>query len=468
LGLLHVRYDEVGLKGGNRPLFEKKLRKNIARQLGLGEGTVRRSRGRIIVDAGERDPRTVLPDVARCFGVASASPILVVARDRVNPGSPTELDAIYAAANDLAREAVGRGLKTFRIEGRRADKRYPIPSFDLAGRVGAAVLKGTPGLKVNLTEPEFTIGLEVRNEGFALHALAVAGPGGVPVGISGRALVLLSGGIDSPVAAWYTMKRGLQADWVYFHSFPYTGEKAKEKVLSLARELSRWSGDALFGFVPNLAKIQDAIAAAGQEEMRIVVLRRFMYRIANRIATLRNQKALVTGEVLGQVASQTPENLLCVEVTVPGTLVLRPLLGMDKQEVIARAKAIGTFETSIQPYQDCCSLFAPRHPTTRATPEQCLEIESKLDVNGLEEEAVAATEVWKVQRGAAPERLEGVGVKKNRFLEQSEQAAQAKAAATPAPAPPKDEPEEDEEETFPDAGDADDAVQSDRDRFDEG
>ncbi|HZV00269.1 MAG TPA: tRNA uracil 4-sulfurtransferase ThiI [Planctomycetota bacterium] len=402
MGLLHVRYDEVGLKGGNRPFFEKKLRKNLSRQLRLEGGTVRRIRGRIIVQTGDREPRSVLPIVQRVFGVASASPVVTVDRDD---------DKIYAAAIELAREAMAQGFTTFKVDARRADKTYPRKSTELAGETGFRVLKAMEAegkrLKVSLHSPQFVVGVEVRREGVYLHAAAVAGPGGVPVGVSGRALVLLSGGIDSPVAAWHTLKRGMHADFVYFHAFPYTGDKAKEKVLTLARELSRWAPDPLFTFIPNFARIQDAIADIGVMDQRVIILRRFMYRVAEKIATLRGHKALVTGEALGQVASQTPENLLCVERVVPRTLVLRPLIGLDKKEVIDRARAIGTFETSTLPYEDCCSLFAPRHPATKATPEECEDIESRLEVEALEAEAMDSAEVWKTWRGDAPVKLEG-------------------------------------------------------------
>jgi thiamine biosynthesis protein ThiI len=399
MGLLHVRYDEVGLKGGNRPFFEKKLRKNLSRQLHLEGGTVRRIRGRIVVETGARDPRSVLPELARVFGVASASPVLTVTRDE---------QEIRKAAIELAREAMAQGLKTFKVEARRADKSFPKTSTALAGETGYHVLQAVgPGLKVSLHSPEFVIGLEVRTEGVFLHATAIKGPGGIPVGAGGRALCLLSGGIDSPVAAWQVLKRGMHVDFVYFHAFPYTGDKAKEKVLQLARELSRWAPDPLFCFIPNFARIQDAIADAGVDDLRVIVLRRFMYRVAAKIAELRRHKALVTGEALGQVASQTPENLRCVEVVAPGTLVLRPLIGFDKHEVITRARAIHTFETSTLPYEDCCSLFAPRHPATKATPEQCEEIESRLEVQALEEDAITTAEIWKIVRGDAPLKLEG-------------------------------------------------------------
>jgi thiamine biosynthesis protein ThiI len=432
MGLLHVRYDEVGLKGNNRPFFEKKLRKNLSRQLHLDGGTVRRIRGRIVVDTGPRDPRSVLPFVARVFGVASASPVVVVDRDEPK---------IFAAAIELARVAVAQGLLTFKVEARRADKSYPKNSTTLAGEVGYQVLQAINApakvLKVNLSQPEFVIGVEIRAEGVYLHATAIQGPGGIPVGAGGRALCLLSGGIDSPVAAWHSLKRGMHTDFVYFHAFPYTGDKAKEKVLQLAREISRWAPDPLFTFIPNFARIQDAIADAGADDLRVIILRRFMYRVAAKIAALRKHQALVTGEALGQVASQTPENLRCVEVTVPDVLVLRPLIGFDKHEVITRAKAIGTFETSTLPYEDCCSLFAPRHPATKATPAQCQEIEERIEVEALEQEAIGAAEVWKTVRGDAPVKLEG---SIEPLVEREKKAPKARVALEASPPPPPREP----------------------------
>ncbi len=430
MGLLHVRYDEVGLKGNNRPFFEKKLRKNLSRQLRLEGGTVRRIRGRIVVDTAARDARSVLPDVARVFGVASASPVLVTERDEAK---------IYAAAIELAREAIAQGLLTFKVEARRADKSFATNSTTLAGATGYHVLQAINAekkvLSVSLTKPEFVIGVEVRKEGVFLHAAAIRGPGGIPVGAGGRALCLLSGGIDSPVAAWHSLKRGMHTDFIYFHAFPYTGDKAKEKVLQLARELSRWAPDPLFTFVPNFARIQDAIADAGADDLRVIILRRFMYRVAAKVAALRNHKALVTGEALGQVASQTPENLRCVEVTVPETLVLRPVIGFDKHEVITRAKAIGTFETSTLPYEDCCSLFAPRHPATKATPEQCKDIEDRIEVEALEQEALDTAEVWKTVRGDAPVKLEG-SIKP--LVERPKKAKVRVEEAAPPPPPPRE------------------------------
>jgi thiamine biosynthesis protein ThiI len=237
----------------------------------------------------------------------------------------------------------------------------------------------------------------------------VRGPGGMPSGSNGRALNLLSGGIDSPVAAWHMLKRGLHCDHVYFHAFPYTGDKVLEKVLSIARIVGRWTPIVMRVFVPSTTKIQDKIAAGAPDSLRIVLLRRSMYRLAERIRAARQFVALVTGEALGQVASQTPANLLAVEAVVPETLVLRPLIGMDKADIILRAQAIGTYDTSVLPFQDCCSLFAPKAPETKAGLKSCLKWEAKLDLGPLESESLDQMTVYKIDRGeAATKTAEGL------------------------------------------------------------
>lgn len=389
---IHVRYDEISLKGGNRSFFERRLKKNLGRLIGDG-ARVKRTHGRMIVTV--EDSPGALDAVKRCFGVASASPVQIVAKDEA---------AIAAAAIDVAREAVDRGLHTFKVEARRQDKSFPVKSNELAPRIGGEVLKALSarGLTVDVHHPAFTVGVEVAREGAAIHALSVDGPGGMPVGTAGKALCLLSGGIDSPVAAWFSMKRGLRTDHVYFHSFPFTGDKAKEKTLTLAQTLSRWAPDPVFVHVVSLTKVQEAIGKTGEDALRVILLRRFMYRIASGLARRFGHKVLVTGEALGQVASQTVENLRCVEAVVPDMLVLRPLIGFDKKEIVARAREIATFETSILPHEDCCSLFAPRRPATRGTPEECAALEAQLDVAGLEAEALATFEAYRIVRGSEP------------------------------------------------------------------
>ncbi|RMG15835.1 MAG: tRNA 4-thiouridine(8) synthase ThiI [Planctomycetota bacterium] len=396
--LIHVRYDEVALKGGRRGWFEERLRENVARQLGVPLGRVRRTRGRLLVDLpADADPRAALAALGRTFGVASAAEVHRV---------PKELAAAEEIAVRLAEELVAAGRTRFKCEVRRADKSFPEGSYAIAARLGARVLEEIPGARVDVHEPEFVIGVEVRDDAIYLHSGGNPGPRGVPTGTGGRALCLLSGGIDSPVAAWFALKRGLHVDHCYFHAFPYTGERVLEKVLSIARTLSRWTPRRVRVFVPSTTEIQDRIAAAAPEPLRVVLLRRAMYRIADAIRSARGHKALVTGEALGQVASQTPENLLCVEAVVPQTLVLRPLVGLDKVEIMERARAIGSYETSILPYQDCCSLFAPRSPETRARPDRCAAIEEELELGPLEEASLRELAVYGIERGGEPERLD--------------------------------------------------------------
>ena len=245
---------------------------------------------------------------------------------------------------------------------------------------------------------------------------------------------LLSGGIDSPVGAWYANKRGLHTDHIYFHAFPYTGDQVKEKVLSIARILARWTPKVTRVFVASTTKIQDAIAQGAREDLRIVLLRRSMYRIAAEVLRAREYQALITGESLGQVASQTPENLRCVEAVVPDVLVLRPLVGLDKREIVALARRIGTFETSVLPFQDCCSLFAPKHPETHASLAACEAAEASLGLTALEGESLAELEVHRSDRGAPFERLsEGLRRNPATNLSPKEEAVRLAAARDAGP-----------------------------------
>lgn len=419
--LIHIRYDEISLKGNKRAWFEGILRENIARQLGIPAGKIERTRGRMVVHVEGDDPEEALATLTRCFGVKSAAVVQRVEKT---------LEAATEVAVALAREAADEGKQTFKIETRRSDKKFHLGSYEVSRELGHSVLEAVPELTVDVHRPECTVRVEVRGDGIYLSANDTPCPGGVPVGTGGRALVLLSGGIDSPVAAWHTLKRGMHTDGVYYHAFPYTGDQVREKVLTIAQLLSRWTPRPLRVMVPSTTKIQDTIAAGAPEPLRVVLLRRSMYRIAAAIAEARGYAALVTGEALGQVASQTPQNLLCVEAVVPRTLVLRPLVGFDKHEIIARAQAIRTFETSILPYQDCCSLFAPKRPATAASLTECEEAEAGLPaLPELEAESLAELEVFKCTQGGAPERL-GVGLKAWRGRPQE--------AGPPAdPAPPQ-------------------------------
>lgn len=414
--LVSVRYDEIALKGGKRTWYERQLRENLIRQTGLAASQVQRREGRIELETGDEPLAPILDGVRRTFGVANAAVVHVVPRKGVDE----DVAALSRVAIDLAREAQAEGVKSFKIDTRRIDKTFGLGSQPTSAKVGAAVKQAT-GLAVDVHTPGVQVSIEVRPEGHYVHRGDLPGPGGYPVGSAGRALALLSGGIDSPVAAWSAMKRGLHCDFVYFHAFPYTGDKAKEKVLTLAKELARWDPMPLRVLVVSTTKIQDAIQTDHREDLRVVLLRRAMYRLAGALARARGHEALVTGEALGQVASQTPANLLCVEVAVPDLLVLRPLITHDKREIVDLARRIGTFETSILPYQDCCSLFAPRKPATGATVARCLEVEAGLPLAELEAEALRGCEVWRTVRSKP-------------FLRIAETWDAAVEAAEPAPA----------------------------------
>lgn len=402
--LIHVRFDEIALKGGKRSWYEKKLSDNIARLLGQSKNVVSRTRGRISVTLpDDHDRREAFDALSRTFGVAGYTEARKVAQE-------DDLTQATAIALEIAQAAVDEGHKTFKIKARRADKSFPLTSEGVASELGGRVLDGVEGLTVDVHTPEFVIHAEVRGEGIYVYRDVHKGPGGMPVGTNGRALCLLSGGIDSPVAAWYALKRGLHVDHVYFHAFPYTGDKALEKVLTLARTVSRWAPAPTHVHVVSTTKIQDAIAADTRESHRIVLLRRAMYRLAAGLESRRCYQALVTGEAIGQVASQTLDNLRCVEEVVPDMLVIRPLIGFDKYEIINKAHAIRTFETSVLPYQDCCSLFAPKHPTVKATLEECHTEEARIDLAPLEAEALAQVDIYRIEQGGPAVKVVTAGV----------------------------------------------------------
>jgi thiamine biosynthesis protein ThiI len=384
--VLLCRYGEIFLKSGNRKRFERVLVDNVrAAVAGLPGARVEAPHGRVLVRIPAADADEAAGRLARVFGLVSFS----VARQ-----VPAEMEAIAAAAVEEARAALDRDgarLPTFKIEARRADKRFPVSSMDLARIIGARVVAAT-GLPVDVHRPALRIGIEVAaGGGFAFaYAGTRPAPGGLPVGSSGRALLLLSGGIDSPVAGWLAAKRGLALDAVYFHSPPYVGEKSKDKVLALGRTLARWQAlrsVTVVGFTDAQKRLRDA----GPPELAVVLYRRAMMRIADALADRLGAAALVTGENLGQVASQTIDNMTAIEAAAR-RVVLRPLVTYDKVETTALARRIGTYETSILPFDDCCSLFVPPHPATAARAEDAARVEAKLDFAGMVDAAVAAAE----------------------------------------------------------------------------
>jgi thiamine biosynthesis protein ThiI len=363
-----LRLGEIFLKKGNRPMFVERLGANVKRALaGMDGVAVHYIHARMMVEVAPAERERAAERLARVFGVQSFSPVTVCEKS---------FDALRDEAVRVAKASAG-GAKSFRVEAVRSDKSFPVRSMDMGRDIGGAIFVAT-GLRVDLHHPDLVVGIEVGVHHTFVFAQTIAGPGGLPVGTGGRANLLLSGGIDSPVAGWLGMKRGLVLDATYFHAFPFTGDKTKEKVVDLARLLTPWHGPIELSVVA-FAEAQKALRAAGPAELAVVLYRRMMLRTAADIARRQGAAALVTGDSLGQVASQTLENLATIDEASP-LLVLRPLLCYDKLETMSLAKRIGTFETSIQPYDDCCSLFLAAHPSTRATLSQVGHVESKLDV----------------------------------------------------------------------------------------
>ncbi|GAB6876121.1 tRNA uracil 4-sulfurtransferase ThiI [Thermaerobacter litoralis] len=400
--VLLVRYGEIGLKGRNRPQFEQALLRQIRRALGAWPGTaVYRTPGRVWVEppAGT-DPEPLLEALQRVFGIVAVSPA-----ERVD----LDLEAIAAGARRVLEAALedrpggggpAGGPVTFKVEARRSNKRFPLTSLDLNRELGARLLAAHPELKVDVQRPQVTVHVEVRHDGAYVYARSVPGPGGLPVGVTGRACVLLSGGIDSPVAVWMAMKRGLRPICVHFHSPPFTSERAREKVVDLTRVLARWGGPLAL-WVVHFTEVQRAIQLDCPPELTITLMRRMMFRLAERIAARERALALVTGESLGQVASQTLESIRTISAvtTLP---VLRPLIGLDKTEIVERARAIGTYDISVLPYEDCCTLFVPAHPATRPRPEQAEAAEAVRDWEPLLADALERSERLVVEPAAAP------------------------------------------------------------------
>jgi len=386
-----LRYGEIHLKGLNRPYFERALYNNIVNALKPYEGvTVKKAEGRYYVENIGDDPR-IFDSVAKIFGIISFSPALKVEKD---------VAAIQKAAEVLVREVMeakssSPGEKiTFKVESRRSDKSFPLNSMELSPKVGAYLLRSIPNLKVDVHHPMITVNVEVREQAY-VYCQVIPAAGGMPVGTNGKAALLLSGGIDSPVAGWMIAKRGVELIAVHYHSFPYTSERAKEKVIDLCRILSHYCGEIKLHVVP-FTRIQQELYQKCPHNLLTILMRRFMMRIAEVVAHKEDAKALVTGESLGQVASQTMESLCATNdaVSIP---VFRPLIGMDKIEIMDLAKKIGTYETSILPYEDCCTVFVPKHPTTRPKLEMVREAEKLVEGDKLIEEAIANIEVLNVK-----------------------------------------------------------------------
>ena len=375
--LLLVRYGEIFLKGQNRPLFMRALVKRIKYAVKDLGATVLLHDGRILVSDFD-DLDECIRRVTKVFGVHSVCPAVEMPKD--------DFDALCNQAVAMMADLSG----TFRVTARRSDKNYFMDSPAINIEMGHRILTANKNLSVDVKKPQHTMNVEIRDMAY-LYVKVIPAVGGMPVGTNGRATLLLSGGIDSPVAGWMIAKRGVHINAVHFHSYPYTSDRAKEKVLDLARILSESCCGIRVHIVPFFLMIRRPPRST-LFPYTTLIMRRFMMRIAEKVARQENSEALITGESVGQVASQTMTALGTTDMVVDMP-VFRPLIGFDKEEIIAVSEKIGTFETSSLPYEDCCTVFTPRHPATHPKMEKILEGESKLDVDGLIDEAMAGIEI---------------------------------------------------------------------------
>lgn len=376
-----VKVGELHLKGLNRPFFEKRLIRNIKSALSGLNCKVNIAQSRIFVYGIPDDALDdALAKLTRVFGIHAVSPAIELEKD---------YDVISA---NLIKVLKDKQLTsgTFKVKARRADKSYPMQSPELAAKLGADILREFPALKVDLDKPDHVFEVEIREKAY-IYAEDIPGPGGLPVGTSGKATLLVSGGIDSPVAGYMIAKRGVVLEAVHFHSFPHTSLMAKEKVISLVKKLSEYCGPIKLHIVP-FTKLQETIYEKCNERFLTIIMRRYMMKIADAIAQNNRSTALITGESIGQVASQTMDALYATNqvVSMP---VYRPLIGFDKLDIMALAKQIGTYDISILPYEDCCTVFTPRHPATHPKIEEVIESEQAFDSTELMKEAIENTEV---------------------------------------------------------------------------
>lgn len=375
-----VRYCEIHLKGKNRGYFERVFMNNMEKALSGIRHEIRRPSGRYLVEKfDEARAEEIVERLRRVFGTHTLS---------VGYKVPAAMGAIWEAVLRVASQA-----GTFKVQSNRADKHFPLHSMELNAQIGGRLLSERPALRVDVHAPQSTVNIDIREDGEALvFCDLIKGAGGMPVGTSGKGILLLSGGIDSPVAGHMIAKRGMKLAGLHFHSYPYTNMQAREKVEDLARILARYTG-GMDLYVVRVTHIQEAIHKHCPEEMMVTLLRRFMMRIAERQAESCGAQCIITGESLGQVASQTIEGMTSSNAVVRRLPVLRPLVGFDKTEIVARAREIGTFETSILPYEDCCTVFLPKHPLIRPDLAKVERAEAALDVDALLEEAIASTEL---------------------------------------------------------------------------
>lgn len=378
-----LKLGEIVLKGANRRTFEDKLKQNARRRMAcFGNFKVYIMQSALYIEPQDDacDLDGAWEACGTLFGIAS------MCRCRA---CDKTLDAIFHAVTEYLGDDLANA-KSFKVESKRSDKAFPLNSIQISQEIGGRIAEAYPHVAVDVHDPDYLVNIEVRDFAAYVHGPALPGAGGLPTGTGGRAALLLSGGIDSPVAGYMIAKRGVEIEAIHFFSYPYTSERAKEKVLSLGRLLARYSGTFKIHIVP-FTKIQMEIHEKTPDEMGTIMMRRFMMRIAERIAVRRKCQALITGESVGQVASQTMESLICTDAVV-NMPIFRPVIGMDKVEIIDIANKIGTYETSIEPYEDCCTVFTPRRPVTHPRLDKVEAAEAAMDIDGLIAEALAGVE----------------------------------------------------------------------------
>ncbi|MFW6389551.1 MAG: tRNA uracil 4-sulfurtransferase ThiI [Halanaerobiales bacterium] len=383
-----IRFGEISLKGNNRSFFVNKLISNIKKTLaGITEFHIKNTYGRIYVEA-DNNIEQIIEKLKFVPGIVSLSPTAV---------APLNFEDLKKTSLKVFQDAVNKYPTTFKVETRRPNKDFPLQSPEISRKIGSHIFTSINTdnkenkLSVDVHDPEYTLNIEVRKNNIYVYTKIISGPGGLPIGTSGKGLLLLSGGIDSPVAGWMSMKRGMDVEALYFHSFPYTSDRAKEKVLDLGKTLSHYSGNVKL-YISHFTDIQQKIKENCPAKYNITIMRRMMFRLAEKIARKYNNLALITGESIGQVASQTLESMNVINA-VTNMPIIRPLIALDKTEIIATARKIGTYETSIQPYEDCCTIFVPEHPVTKPGMKDTLEAEKNLKVDSLLAEAMKKIEI---------------------------------------------------------------------------
>ena len=382
-----IKYGEIGIKGDNRHIFEDALAKRIKTVLGRieGEFTVRKTRGRIYVNCGGNwNYDETVTQLTHVFGVVGICPVMIY--------ETGDMEKLKADMVDyVAKEHAGEKA-TFKVKARRVDKTFPLTSMEVSAALGEVILHNFPDLKVDVHEPDILFDVEIREEVY-IYSKIIPGPGGMPIGTAGRAMLLLSGGIDSPVAGWMVAKRGVTIDAVYFHAPPYTSERAKQKVVDLAAQLAKYTGPIRL-YVVNFTDIQLYIYDECPHEELTIIMRRYMMRIAEHFAREEGDLGLVTGESIGQVASQTMQSLVVTDAAA-SLPVYRPLIGFDKNDIVDISRKIGTYETSILPYEDCCTIFVAKHPVTKPLLHIIERSEGKLKekIDALVQEAIDTAEL---------------------------------------------------------------------------